>query len=275
MIIFAAPNPPIHSTNQPHKTMAIAIPHQPRYRDHAVPIYYLWHDIVCIRRRPTQVRDPRTPAPLRQRLRLKVGSHFLAPFRPFVQLGFAPELKENLRQVGAYQQALGHLMTYALEQQGDTVRIDPSRVVLSQGRVNPMGAVQVSAAHGKLTVAWSGRLPQACQLVLLGALNRTTGEVLCRTIITAGVDEGLSVALPAGWSGAPLEVWVAPWHTGTRGRYDSTHVSVAGTGTQESHRTAASLSDLIPNGKGCSIRVHNPGDRRIRIPDFYSGRRRC
>ena len=219
-----------------------------------MPIYYLWHDIVCIRRRPTQVRDPRTPAQLRQRLRLKVGSHFLAPFRPFVQLGFAPELKENLRQVGAYQQALGHLMTYALEQQGDTVRIDPSRVVLSQGRVNPMGAVQVSAAHGKLTVAWSGRLPQACQLVLL---------------------EGLSVALPAGWSGAPLEVWVAPWHTGTRGRYDSTHVSVAGTGTQESHRTAASLSDLIPNGKGCSIRVHNPGDRRIRIPDFYSGRRRC
>ena len=177
--------------------------------------------------------------------------------------------------MGAYQQALGHLMTYALEQQGDTVRIDPSRVVLSQGRVNPMGTVQVSAAHGKLTVAWSGRLPQACQLVLLGALNRTTGEVLCRTFITAGVDEGLSVALPAGWSGAPLEVWVVPWHTGTRGRYDSTHVSVAGTGTQESHRTAASLSDLIPNGKGCSIRVHNPGDRRIRIPDFYSGRRRC
>ncbi len=240
-----------------------------------MPIYYLWHDIVCIRRRPTRVRDPRTSAQLRQRLRLKVGSHFLAPFRPFVQLGFAPELKENLRQVGAYQQALGHLMTNALEQQGDTVRIEPSRVVLSQGRTNPMGAVHASAAHGMLTVSWDGSLPRGCQLVLLGALNRTTGEVLCRTIISAGLEEGLSVALPAGWAGAPLEVWVAPWHTGARGRYDSTHVSVAGTGAGESHRTAAGLGELVPNGKGCSIRFPNPGDRRVRIPDFYSGRRRC
>ena len=87
--------------------MAIAIPHKPRYRDRTLPIYYLVDDRMLLRRRPTQVHDPRTPAQQRQRLRLRVASRFLKGFRPMVAEGFAPEELDNLRRVGAYQQALG------------------------------------------------------------------------------------------------------------------------------------------------------------------------
>ena len=124
--------------------MAIAIPHQPRYRDHSLPIYYLCGEQVRIRRRPTQIRDPRSEAQKAQRLRFKVASHFLAPFKSFVQKGFEPLEKENFRQVGAYQQALSHLLGYAIQQQGEVVKVDTQKVVLSEGRKNPMDTVCVA-----------------------------------------------------------------------------------------------------------------------------------
>lgn len=128
--------------------MAIAIPHKPRYRDRTLPIYYLVGDRMLLRRRPASVHDPRTPAQLRQRLRLRVASRFLKGFRPMVAEGFAPEELDNLRRVGAYQQALGRLMRGALVETPEGVAIDAARVLLSEGYGAPLGAVRARAAGG-------------------------------------------------------------------------------------------------------------------------------
>jgi len=125
--------------------MAIAIPHKPRYRDRTLPIYYLVGDRMLLRRRPASVHDPRTPAQLRQRLRLRVASRFLKGFRPMVAEGFAPEELDNLRRVGAYQQALGRLMRGALVETPEGVAIDAARVLLSEGYGAPLGAVRARA----------------------------------------------------------------------------------------------------------------------------------
>ena len=101
--------------------MAIAIPHRPRYRSRGRTIHYLLNGVMVIRTRPTKVADPKTPLQRRQRLRMRVASHFLASFRDMVELGFAPELKDNFRQVGGYQLALGQLMREALRSEGDRV----------------------------------------------------------------------------------------------------------------------------------------------------------
>ena len=127
--------------------MAKVLAHRPRYRARMSVIYYLHGDQLLLRKRPTLIRDPRTPAQRRQRLRMRVASHFLAGFRDIVSLGFSPELQENFRQVGAYQRALGHLMRNALTALGEGVTIAPERVLL---------APSASSSPRALTTPWGG-----------------------------------------------------------------------------------------------------------------------
>ena len=274
--------------------MAIAIPHKPRYRDRTLPIYYLVDDRMLLRRRPTQVHDPRTPAQLRQRLRMQVASRFLRGFRPMVAEGFAPEELDNLRRVGAYQQALSRLLRGALVETPEGVGIDASRVLLSEGYGAPLGAVRARAAGGTLRLAWEHGIPKKCGLLLVGVWHRGLAQARCHTLEVAPGARGASVSLPPDWADGPLDVWVAPRGAGEKGRYDSTHcVATVGTGTtttaaESATRPATSLptapasisrfavagrlADLPPRGrrKPPFVRVYH---RRLRV-DIYSGPRR-
>ena len=151
--------------------MAIAVPHQPRYQRRGPYIYYLLGERMVIRTRPARVRDPRTPAQRRQRLRMRVASTFLKGFQPIVSRGFEPQLQENFRKVGAYQQALGHLMQHALRDEKGGVTLDTARVQLAQGRPSPLGAVRATVRGGLLRLAWSGALPPKTAGVLLGGIE--------------------------------------------------------------------------------------------------------
>ena len=155
--------------------MAKVLAHRPRYRARMSVIYYLHGDQLLLRKRPAQIRDPRTPAQRRQRLRMRVASRFLAGFRDIVALGFSPELQDNFRQVGAYQRALGHLMRGALTARGEGVTIAPERVLLAQGADNPMGRLSLRARGRVLRIGWEGRVPARCRLLLVGVWNRGGG----------------------------------------------------------------------------------------------------
>lgn len=207
--------------------MAIAIPHKPRYRDRTLPIYYLVGDRMLLRSRPASVHDPRTPAQLRQRLRLRVASRFLKGFRPMVAEGFAPEELDNLRRVGAYQQALGRLMRGALVETPEGVAIDASRVLLSEGYGAPLGAVRARAAGGALRLAWEEDLPKGCGTLLVGVWHRGLEQAQCHRLAVAPGARAASLPLPAGWGEGTLDVWVAPHGAGKRGRYDSAHCVAA------------------------------------------------
>ena len=287
--------------------MAIAIPHKPRYRDRTLPIYYLVDDRMLLRRRPTSVHDPRTPAQLRQRLRLRVASRFLRGFRPMVAEGFAPEELDNLRRVGAYQQALSRLMRGALVETPEGVGIDAARVLLSEGYGAPLGAVRARAAGGTLRLAWEQGIPKGCGALWVGVWHRGLAQAQCHRLAVAPGARGASLPLPEDWDADTLDVWVAPRGAGERGRYDSAHcVATVGTttATTESatrcatspqtpptpsatrHATslqttatpisrfavAGRLADLPPKGrrKPPVVRVYH---RRLRV-DIYSGPRR-
>ena len=207
--------------------MAIAIPHKPRYRDRTLPIYYLVGDRMLLRRRPASVHDPRTPAQLRQRLRLRVASRFLKGFRPMVAEGFAPEELDNLRRVGAYQQALSRLMRGALVETPEGVAIDAARVLLSEGYGAPLGAVRARVAGGALRLAWEEDLPKGCGTLLVGVWHRGLEQAQCHRLEVAPGARAASLPLPAGWGEGTLDVWVAPHGAGKRGRYDSAHCVAA------------------------------------------------
>ena len=279
--------------------MAIAIPHKPRYRDRTLPIYYLVDDRMLLRRRPTSVHDPRTPAQLRQRLRMQVASRFLRGFRPMVAEGFAPEELDNLRRVGAYQQALSRLLRGALVETPEGVGIDAARVLLSEGYGAPLGAVRARAAGGTLRLAWEQGIPKKCGLLLVGVWHRGLAQAQCHRLEVAPGARGASVPLPEGWDADTLDVWVAPRGAGERGRYDSAHcVATAGSTATTSAQTGDAvpgatrpatslqttatpisrfavvgrLADLPPKGrrKPPVVRVYH---RRLRV-DIYSGPRR-
>ena len=266
--------------------MAIAIPHKPRYRDRTLPIYYLVGDRMLLRRRPASVHDPRTPAQLRQRLRLRVASRFLKGFRPMVAEGFAPEELDNLRRVGAYQQALGRLMRGALVETPEGVAIDAARVLLSEGYGAPLGAVRARAVGGALRLAWEEDLPKGCDTLLVGVWHRGLEQAQCHRLAVAPGARAASLPLPAGWGEGTLDVWVAPHGAGKRGRYDSAHcvaapatTTTAGSATLQTppapvsrFAVAGRLADLPPKRrrKPPVVRVRH---RRLRV-DIYSGPRR-
>ena len=281
--------------------MAFVMPHQPRYRDRTLPIYYLLGDRLVLRSRPTQVHDPRTSAQLRQRLRMQVASRFLRGFRPMVAEGFAPEELDNLRRVGAYQQALGRLLRGALVETPEGVGIDASRVLLSEGYGAPLGAVRARAAGGTLRLAWEHGIPKGCGALWVGVWHRGLAQAQCHRLEVAPGARGASLPLPADWDADTLDVWVAPRGAGERGRYDSAHcVATVDTGTTTAAATpesttrsgatrhatslqttstpisrfavAGRLADLPPRGrrKPPFVRVYH---RRLRV-DIYSGPRR-
>ena len=235
--------------------MAIAIPHKPRYRDRTLPIYYLVGDRMLLRRRPASVHDPRTPAQLRQRLRLRVASRFLKGFRPMVAEGFAPEELDNLRRVGAYQQALGRLMRGALVETPEGVAIDASRVLLSEGYGAPLGAVRARAAGGALRLAWEEDLPKGCGTLLVGVWHRGLEQAQCHRLAVAPGARAASLPLPAGWGEGTLDVWVAPHGAGKRGRYDSAHC-VATTATTTA--TTESATQYLGNATRHATSLQTP-----------------
>ena len=235
--------------------MAIAIPHKPRYRDRILPIYYLVDDRMLLRRRPTQVHDPRTPAQLRQRLRMQVASRFLRGFRPMVAEGFAPEELDNLRRVGAYQQALGRLLRGALVETPEGAGIDAARVLLSEGYGAPLGAVRARAAGGTLRLAWEHGIPKGCGALWVGVWHRGLAQAQCHRLEVAPGAQGASLPLPEGWDADTLDVWVAPRGAGERGRYDSAHcVATAGS----TATTSAQTGDAVPGATrpATSLQTH-------------------
>ena len=238
--------------------MAIAEPHQPRYQRRGAYIYYLLGERMVIRTRPARVRDPRTPAQRRQRLRMRVASTFLKGFQPIVSRGFEPQLQENFRKVGAYQQALGHLMRHALRDARGGVTLDTARVQLAQGRPSPLGAMRATVQGGQLRLAWAGALPPRTGGVLLGVWNR-------------GKARGLAVPIPADWQGDTLDVWVVPLDAQGRCRYDSAHGAAEGAAPQA--MPCGRLADM-PRGRRVVTWVRSANPRRVRVADVYSGRRR-
>lgn len=185
------------------------------------------HGEFFLRSRPTSVRDPRSPAQLLQRLRMRVASHFLAGFRPVVELGFAPRILENFRRVGAYQQALGHLLTNGLITSTDSVTIVPEKVQLSEGRESPLGAVRVAVVGRQMEIGWTGALPVRNEMMLIGIWNRTEGKARCELVPCSAEMKSLALNLPKGWNRAYLDVWVAPWKPGEKGRFNSTYAAVS------------------------------------------------
>lgn len=258
--------------------MAIAIPHRPRYRSRGRTIHYLLNGVMVIRTRPTKVADPKTPLQRRQRLRMRVASHFLASFRDMVELGFAPELKDNFRQVGGYQLALGQLMREALRSEGDRVMVDLPRVRLSEGRTNPMLELKASVRAGVLRISWTGKLPKRCESILIGIWSREKAKSRCINLPVNDIRSGFSIPIPSGWDMDSLDVWVAPWAPGEHGRYDSLYTVAVPTNpmgqpSAPGKMPSATMSDLAsplgewPRPKPAEL-------RRIMIVDVYSGRRR-
>ena len=156
--------------------MAKVIPHRPKYRGRLHYIYYLRGDTLCLRTRPISVADPRTPAQIAQRLKMRLASQFLSGFKPFVEQGFAPALKENFRRVGAYHCALSHLMRNALVAVDGGMIIDTSRVCLAEGRDNPMLSPKARLEGCSLRITWQGGLPRGCREVLVGLWNRDKAQ---------------------------------------------------------------------------------------------------
>ena len=252
-------------------TMAKVLAHRPRYRARMSAIYYLHGDQLLLRKRPTLIRDPRTPAQRRQRLRMRVASRFLAGFRDIVALGFSPELQDNFRQVGAYQRALGHLMRGALTARGEGVTIAPERVLLAQGADNPMGKLSLRARGRVLRIGWEGRVPARCRLLLVGVWNRGAGRALSRQVCYNPGDRSIAITLPEGWAGDTLDVWVAPWPEGEKGRYTSTHAAIEGEKGQQP-LPGGRLADLP--AKAMRRRIEIGRWRRVRAIDVYCGRRK-
>jgi len=112
---------------------------------------------------------PFTPLELLNQAKMKVVSEFLAPIKPFIKFGYQREAPPGSR-VGAFQLAQSYVRKNAIDFEGeDKPFVNPAKVLISQGPLEPPLNGTAVYEDNRLTVRWeqSGRAWRGDRLVLL------------------------------------------------------------------------------------------------------------
>ena len=125
-----------------------------------------WNGIPYIKSKATTFHDAKTPAQLAHRLKLQVAHGFVKSVKTYAEIGFR---KVSGNQT-PYNRAVSCIMKQAIVGEYPTLYIEPSKVVLSQGKL--AGAEECLATKEKdkkISFSWS--------MTSSSAENGTTDEI--------------------------------------------------------------------------------------------------
>lgn len=111
-----------------------------------------WHGIPYIKSRPAVFHDAKSPAQLAQRMRMQAAHGFVKSVKIYAEIGF--------RMVSGnqtpYNRAVSCIMKQAIVGEYPTLYIEPSKVVLSQGKLAGAEESLATKEKGKkICFSWS------------------------------------------------------------------------------------------------------------------------
>jgi len=112
-------------------------------------------------------RKPFSPLELLNQAKMKAVSEFLSPIKPIIKFGFKREASLGGR-IGAFQLAQSYTRKYAidLDDEGKPF-VNPEKVLISRGEVQPPYQCTVQRDGHQLTVQWNPVVENDDRLVVL------------------------------------------------------------------------------------------------------------
>jgi len=161
-----------------------------------------WRGIDYIRSKPSSVRNPNTEAQRAQRMRFRLVMSFLKKARPFITIGF----RSGIQNQTEMNKAMSLNVREAITGTYPDLEIDPGALVVSVGDLE--GAVTAGidfSVPQEATVTWANEAGTGnasnddAAMVLL--FNSEKQAVSYKLHGASRVDETVTLALPASWSG--------------------------------------------------------------------------
>lgn len=168
-----------------------------------------WKGITYVRSVAQSVKNPRTPAQMEQRAKFRLLVSFLSDVTEFVRVGYgALAVKQT-----AHNAAFKYNYRNALSGEGESLKIDYSKVRVSEGSLPGAESGEVSAADGKIKLTWlaimGGKAASGDKVMTLlynparrDVVTMTDGDV-------SRMDGSYESAYPNEWKGDKVEAFVA------------------------------------------------------------------
>ena len=143
-----------------------------------------WKGIPYIKARPTQFHDAKTPGQLTHRMKLQTAHGFVRSIKHIIEIGF----RNVTGAKTPYNSAVSLILKNAVIGEYPNVSIDPSKVLISQGKLAGSKDCSVSIEEDAIVFSWGeasseGKANDEDQAILL-AYNFTKQQgisnVVCR-----------------------------------------------------------------------------------------------
>jgi hypothetical protein len=168
-----------------------------------------WKGIAYMRSVAQSVRNPRTPAQMEQRAKFKLLVNFLSDVTEFVRVGYGALAVKQTAQNAAFK----YNYRNALSGEGESLKIDYSKVRVSQGNLPGAESGDVSHAGDKISLTWSANMggnASSGDKVMMLVYNPAKRDAL---VMTDGdvsrMDGSHEWSYPDEWKGDRAEAYIA------------------------------------------------------------------
>ena len=157
----------------------------------------------------TSNKDPKTKRQLAQRMKFKLGLQLVAPASDFIKIGF-----RNFA-VGHYavNSAMAYNLKTALTGNYPSFGIDPSKVVLSRGKLAEAEGATASVSGDKASFTWDDNSSEEdadmSDFALLAVYNFTKRKVAESLETASRMDGKATIKIPGSWSKDKLSFYIA------------------------------------------------------------------
>jgi hypothetical protein len=162
-----------------------------------------WKGINYMRSIPQHVHNPRTEGQVNQRSKFALALHFLQPLNDFLRTGF----KLYAHKESPFNSAMAYTLANAITGSYPDYAIDPSKVLVSRGRLTPAANAEVDTGPDDYEVNFhwldnSGSASaKSTDKALLVLLNTAKAEVFSVIAGNPRTAEGQEIFAPADWVG--------------------------------------------------------------------------
>lgn len=187
--------------------MAKIIQMRPPWHRRSDGILYLFRGQLCLRSYPSNYRDRRSAAQLRQRNKFKAAQQFLLPLRDLFALGFQQGQRPNGRRIGAVHMALGAIMRNAMKVSAQGCQIIPENIALTDRESPTPAKLRIERNQQEISVSWMQHKGLKGGHLLIAARNEATGELFSEPIEIW--NSNVIWRLPNSWAPVECTVWAA------------------------------------------------------------------
>lgn len=167
-----------------------------------------WKGIDYMRSKAESVKNPRTEGQVNQRSRFATTLFFLQPITQYIRVGFRTYAVKQT----AFNAAMAYNIKNAILGEYPNFELDFPNALVSRGTLMPVENASATAVDGGVAFSWSdntgNRDALATDLSMPLLFNKEKHEAVFNTAANPRSEEGVTLNVPADWTGNDVEVFL-------------------------------------------------------------------